>query len=111
CLGLDPFNIEYRQTLRDLNAKASSGLLKRWFGSINVLAIKSKLRLARTASSWRKVLEHGEDVLAQQPADVDTHLAMAEAAKALGFSDLAVWLLEQGREQAPDNVALLRASA
>jgi hypothetical protein len=29
----------------------------------------------------------------------------------MGLSDLAVWLLEQGREQVPDNVELMRKLA
>jgi tetratricopeptide (TPR) repeat protein len=111
CLSMDPFNTQYRQTLRDLNAKAGGGTFQRWFGSLNVLAIKSKLRLARSSSSWRKVLELGEEILARQPADVDAHLQMAEAAKELRLPVFGLWLLDRGRERAPDNVSLLRASA
>jgi len=111
CLQLDPGNITYRQTLRDMTKKASTGMLGRWFGSINVLAIKSKLHLARGNSDWRKVLELGEDVLARSPADVDVHISMSEAAEKLNLSDLALWFLEQGRTQLPDSVELMRALA
>ena len=111
CLNLDPFNTAFRQSLRDINQKANEGFLKRWFGSLNVLAIKSKLHLARSSANWRKVLEHGEDVLAQHPADVDTHLLMAEAAANLGAPALALWLLEKGSEQSPQDASLLRATA
>jgi hypothetical protein len=76
-----------------------------------VLATKSKLRLARSGSNWRKVLELGEDILARQPADADTHIQMAEAAKQLKLPAFALWLLEKGREHSPDNVALMRATA
>ncbi len=111
CLNLDPFTQGYRKTLRDLNGKVSGNVLGRWLGSLNVLALKAKLRAAKASADWRKVLEHGEEVLARAPADAETHIDMAEAATALGVSDLAVWLLEQGREQAPNSVALLRALA
>jgi tetratricopeptide (TPR) repeat protein len=107
CLKLDPFNPTYRQTLRELNRKSSGSRLGRWLGS---LAVKARMRAAR-GSDPRKVLEHGEEVLARQPADVETHLAMAEAAERLGLPDLALWLLEQGREQAPNDPELLRALA
>lgn len=111
CLAIDPFNLAYRQTLRDTNHKASGGLFKRWFGSINILAIKSKLKLARSSGNWLKVLELGEDILAQQPADGDTHVEMAAAAQELGLPGFAKWLLDKGREQTPDHVGLMRATA
>jgi serine/threonine protein kinase len=111
CMALDPFTSRYRQTLRDLNAKSSAGAFQRWFGSLNALAIKSKLRLARSSSNWRKVLELGEEILALQPADADTHLQMADAANQLRLPALALWLLDKGREQAPDYLPLIRASA
>jgi serine/threonine protein kinase len=111
CMALDPFTTKYRQTLRELNAKSAGGAFQRWFGSLNVLATKSKLRLARSGSNWRKVLELGEDILARQPADADTHIQMAEAAKQLKLPAFALWLLEKGRELSPDNVPLMRATA
>jgi serine/threonine protein kinase len=111
CLKLDPFNVAYHKTLRELNRKASGGVLGRLFGSLNVMALKTRLRRARAAGEYRTVLERGEEILARQPADVDTHLEMAAAAAAADLPDLAVWLLEQAREQAPDSVVLLRALA
>jgi hypothetical protein len=56
-------------------------------------------------------LELGEQLLARHPGDAATHLDMGEAAEALGLSVLAVWLLEQGREQVPDSVDLMRGLA
>ena len=111
CLRMDPFNLTYHKTLREVNRKTSSGMLGRLFGSLNVLAIKSKMRLARSNGDWRKVLELGEAILARQPADVDTHIDLATAATELGLLDLAKWFLEQGCEQTPDNANLLRALA
>jgi hypothetical protein len=111
CLKLDPFNIAYRKALRDLNRKGSGSVLGRWFGSINVLPLKSKLRAAKAASDWRKVLELGEDILARVPTDVDTHIDLTDAAEGLGLPDLALWFLEQARALMPDNVELLRALA
>jgi tetratricopeptide (TPR) repeat protein len=111
ALAIDPFKIPYREALRDINSKASGGLLQSWFGSINVLAIKSKLHLARSSGNWRKVLEHGEEILARYPADVDAHTEMAYAAKQLGSLDLAVWLCRKGVDQAPASAPMLRAAA
>jgi len=111
CLKLDPFNHVYHKTLRELNHKTSRGVLGRLFSPLNVLASKSKMHLARSNGDWRRVLEYGEDVLAHQPADAETHLGMAEAAEQLGFSNLAVWFLEQGRQEAPQSSDLVRAMA
>jgi len=57
------------------------------------------------------VLEYGEEILARHPANVGAHLEMAKAAEKLGLRDLALWFLEQGREQAPKNAVLMRALA
>jgi serine/threonine protein kinase len=111
CLKLDPFNPTYRKTLRDANRKAAGGVLGRLFGSLNVLAIKSKMRMARSSGDYRKVLEYGEEILARQPGDVDTHLEIAGAAEELGQYDLAIWFLDQARKDAPNNVPLLRELA
>ncbi len=110
-LKLDPFNTECRQTLRELNRKAAEGTLSRWFSSLNVFAIKSKMRVARYTGDWRKVFEHGEQLLAYHPADADTHIELAETATEIGLPQLARWFLDYGRALAPANVALLRAQA
>ena len=54
CLKLNPFNAAYRLGLRELNRKASGGMLGRWLGSLNVLALKSKMRTARANGEWRE---------------------------------------------------------
>ena len=111
CLKLDPFNTTYRKTLRELNRKVSRSMFGRWFGSLNVFAIKSKMRLAHSNGDWRSVIEHGEEVLAHKPLDVDTHLEMADAAEKLTLPELARWFLEQGRAQVPGSTELMRALA
>ncbi len=111
CLKLDPFNLAYRRTLREVNRKVAGSVLGRLFGKLNVLALKSKMRRARSTGDYRKVLEYGEEILARHPADIGAHVEMARAAEELGLRDLALWLLEQGREQAPKNVVLMRALA
>jgi serine/threonine protein kinase len=111
CLKLDPFAPAYRQTLRELNRKAPRGTIGRWLSSLNVVALKSKLRLARSSGDWRKVLELGEEILARQPADADTQIQMAEVVEQLGLSHLAMWLLQQARQVLPDNTDVLCALA
>ncbi len=110
-LQLDPLNMASRQALRDLHRSHKAGVLGRWFRSLNVIAVKTSMRLARGSGDWRKVFEQGEKVLACQPADVETHLELAETAAEIGWPDLARWFLEQGRLEAPGNGELLRALA
>ncbi len=114
CLKLNPLHLAARKILRTLNQQHAAGVLNRWFGSFNVLAIKAKMRLARSAADWRTVFEHGEEVLAYQPDDADTHIEMAETATECGLPDLAKWFLEQGCQSAgkgTDHSKLLRALA
>ena len=111
CLKLDPFTPAYRKTLREMNRQATGSTLGRWLGSLSVLTLKAKMHSARATGDWRKVLEHGEEVLARHPADADTHREMSQAAAEMDLFNLAMWLLEQGHAQTPDNADLLRAMA
>jgi serine/threonine protein kinase len=111
CLKLDPFNLAYHKTLREMNRKASVGVLGRLVSSLNLLALKAKVRQARSNGDWSKILEQGEDVLARHPTDVETHLALGEAADQLDLPELAQWFLEQGLELAADSTDLMRALA
>ena len=89
----------------------SGGTLSRWFGSLNVIALKVKMRTAKSNRDWRKVLEHGADILARQPLDTEAPCEMAAAAQELELPNLAMWFLEQGRHLQPDNPDLIRAMA
>jgi serine/threonine protein kinase len=111
CLKLDPFNVAARKSLRDLNRKCNTGVLSRLLGSLNMIAVKSKMRLARSSGDWRRVFEHAEQVLARQPSDADTHIELAETATELGLPELARWFLKEGRQEAPDSAELMRALA
>jgi hypothetical protein len=57
------------------------------------------------------VLSLGEDVLACNPWDVGTQLAMAEAADRLGLQTLAVWILEEARQKETVDARINRALA
>jgi serine/threonine protein kinase len=112
CCKLDPENVLYRQTLRDVGKalaeqKGGGG----WLKSLGALPARGRFRSARRSGDLRKVLEYGEEVLARAPDDVGTQMEMAEAAVELGLLPLGEWLLEQARAQAPENAAVLRALA
>jgi hypothetical protein len=93
---LDPTNTTYRRRLRQAaqEVRQRQGL-GRWMGSLTAFAAKTRLRTAKHAGNYRKVLDSGEEVLARAPEDLATHLDMADAAEALGLIGLHIWLLEQ----------------
>jgi hypothetical protein len=109
---LDPANLEHRKKLREVGRALGEGGKRRgFFESLSNLPARSRMRAARGAGEHRKVLEHGEELLAKAPGDVAAQLEMAEAAEALRMPALAVWLLIEARKQAPTDVAALRALA
>jgi serine/threonine protein kinase len=108
CCRLDPANLTYRQALRQVGRSLAD---KDRPGALAALATRLRLKGACRRHDGRKVLEYGESLLVRNPADTGTQKVMAEAAEELGLDSLAVWLLEQAREQAPDNAAVLRQLA
>ena len=110
CCGLDPANLRYRQALRQLTAKRTA-LLGRLTAPLGKLAGKARLQAALRKGEYLKVLEYGEEAVAVAPKDVAVHLAMAEAAEALGLPRLATWLIEQAQAQDAHNPAPLRSLA
>jgi hypothetical protein len=112
CCKLDPENLLYRQTLRDVGkALAEQKGGRGWLKSLGALPARGRFRAARRAGDLRKVLEYGEEVLARTPDDIGTQMEMAQAAVELGLLQLGEWLLEQARAQQPENAAILRALA
>jgi hypothetical protein len=112
CCKLDPANTTYRSQLRQLAQELYQRQgLGRWLAPLTSLAGKTRLRAARYAGDHRRVLEHGEAVLARSPEDAATHLAMADAAAGLSLPYVEIWILEQARKEVPDNPELLRRLA
>jgi hypothetical protein len=96
CCKLDPTNLTYRRKLRQAaqEVRQHQGL-GRWLAPLTALAAKTRLKAAKHAGDYRKVLIHGEGVLARSPDDLATHLDMAHAAARLNLPTLQIWLLEQ----------------
>lgn len=112
CCKLDPANLAYRQELRQTEkAKYKNNLRGSRFAFLTTWTTKAKLKAARQTRDYLKVLEHGEAVLVRNPWDVGTQMDMAEAARALGLLDLAVWVLEHARQKDPRDPPVNRALA
>jgi serine/threonine protein kinase len=110
CCTLDPANLRYRQTLRQIKPPPG-GLFSPFTAPLTKLLGKARLKMADRKGDLLKVLEYGEEVIAQAPADVEAQLKMVKAAEALGLLRLAFWLAEQARAQDSHNPAPLRVLA
>src|SRR5262249_12937737 len=82
CGKLDPTNVHSR---RALGRAVQPGRAPRrpgfWRGWLSLWAARAKIKAARHAGSWLKVLEHGEQLLTTAPDDLDTARDMAVAAE------------------------------
>lgn len=112
CCKLDPANLAYRQELRQTEkAKYKNNLRGSRFAVLTTWTTKAKLKAARQTRDYLKVLEYGEAVLVRNPWDIGTQMDMADAARALGLLDLAVWILEHARQKDPRDPPVNRALA
>lgn len=112
CCRLDPAGLLARQALRraekawyrDNGRGGRLACLRTW-------PARRRLSASLRAGQHLAVLEQGELILLRNPWDVTAHRAMAIAAERLGWHELAVWLLEQARQQQPRCVELSRSLA
>jgi tetratricopeptide (TPR) repeat protein len=112
CCKYDPANLIYRQALRRTEKiKYKNNLRGSSLAFLTTSMTKTKLKSAKAARDYLKVLEAGEEVLRRNPWDIRTQMDMAEAAEALGLLDLAVWTLEQARQKNPKDTTVNRALA
>jgi tetratricopeptide (TPR) repeat protein len=109
---LDPGNFLYRQMLRKAQKdRYGNNLRGSRFAFLTTPRWKARVKSARRARDYLKVLEHGEQVLCRNPWDKGTQLDMAEAFDSLGLLDLAVFTLDQARQKYPKDATLNRALA
>src|SRR5262245_27603198 len=112
CCRLEPGNFLYRQTLRKTQKdKFGNNLRGSRFAFLTTPRRKHRVKAARRARDYLKVLEHGEQVLCRNPWDMGTQLDMAEAFDAHGIGDLALITLDQARQKYPRDSTLNRALA
>jgi serine/threonine protein kinase len=110
CCKLDPANLAYRRVLRRTE-RARHKEKGRRFSFLSTSASKGKLKAAKAAHEYLKVLELGEELLVRDPWDNGTQMAMAEAAEALGLLDLAAWILKHAWQKESPDLTVGRALA
>lgn len=112
CCTIDPGNLFYRQTLRQVSATLTAqDRTGQRPGVLSALATWTRLKAAQRRHDYRRVLEYGEVLLLRKPRDVGTQLDLAAAAEELGLNSVAIWMLDQARGQGLDNAGVLRRLA
>jgi tetratricopeptide (TPR) repeat protein len=112
CCKIDPASLIYRQELRrSQKAKHNNNLRGGMFAFLTTASPKAKVKTAKRARDYLKVLEHGEQVLTRNPWDLGTQMDMAEAADALGLLDVAIFILDQARQKHGNDPGLNRRLA
>jgi tetratricopeptide (TPR) repeat protein len=112
CCKLDPAYLIYRRTLRQTEKnKYQNNLHGSRMAFLSTSGAKARLKAAKRAHDYLKVLEFGEEILTRNPWDTGTQLDMAAAAETLDLLDLAVWIMEQARQKNPKDVAVNRPLA
>lgn len=112
CCRLDPANLIYRRALRRAQkAKYRNNLRGSPLAWLTTVPARARLKAARRAGDYLKVLNQGELVLARNPWHTDTQREMALAADALGLLDVAIWILEQARQKNSLDAGVNRALA
>jgi serine/threonine protein kinase len=112
CCRLEPDNVTYRQALRQAQlARAATAGLRAWRSPVSRLFFRAWLLVAKALKRPLAVLRCGEELLTCDPRDVRTQLDMAAAARTAGYTDTAVWMLEQAKHEDGDSIPLNRALA
>ncbi|MCS6851779.1 MAG: hypothetical protein NZ700_11495 [Gemmataceae bacterium] len=111
CCKLDPGNLVYRQLLRKIEKIKYKDLKPGKLSGITSTAARTAMKAMSRNRDYAKILEEGEEILSRNPWDVGVQLDMAEAADQLGLLDVAIWILEQARERAANDLNLNRALA
>ena len=112
CCKLDPSNMLYRQTLRRTQkAKFNNNLHGSRLSMVTTARTRARLKNAKRNREYLKVLEYGEEILSRNPWDMSAQMDMAEAADAVGLTNMAIFMLDQGRQKYPKDPTLNRALA
>ncbi|WP_435010481.1 tetratricopeptide repeat protein [Tundrisphaera lichenicola] len=110
---LAPENLVYRQSLR--------GVQRRKFGNdpskvsklvgVKLQPLRIRIGSAKRSQKWSEMLDHCEDILAQNPWDLTASIDAAEAAENLGLKKIAQYMIEAVLPQGEKDPKFLRSAA
>ncbi len=108
---LVPTNLSYRQTLRKVEKTKYKNGRGSFLAPVTTVFKRMKLLRAMKSENYLRALDLGEAILAKNPYDRAAHLHMAEAAAELRMPGLAIWILQEYRENNGKDVPVNRALA
>lgn len=112
CCKIDPSSMIYRQELRRAQKKRHNNNMKgSTFSFLSTAPHRTKLKSAKRNRDFVRVLEHGEEILTRNPWDLGAQMDMAEAADALGLTDVAIFVLSEARQKDGQSAMVNRALA
>lgn len=112
CCKLDPITPVYRQTLRKAEkSKYQDRGRGQKLAFLTGLPARLRLKKGLLQGDYVKVLDEAEQILARNPWDLGAHLAMAEAFENLDLGEMALWTLDQARQDQPNNSKINRPMA
>jgi len=112
CVKLFPENLMYRQSLRGAEYKkyGNNGSGAKMAG-MRLMGIKGRTKKARMQKNWAALDEAAEEGLQVNPWDPQLNTDVADACKALGYPDSAIFAYEEALKVEPLNKDNNRALA
>lgn len=108
----DPANMEYVQTYFEaLKKKYENPKKVSSMAGLQGMSIKGAMKKAAGKKQWRDVIKSGTEMLALNPYDVPTLVAMAEACQELTADDIQLFYLKQAMQANPKDPKLLKLAA
>jgi tetratricopeptide (TPR) repeat protein len=111
-VGGDPANMEYAQSFFEaLRKKYDSPKKVGSMAGLQGMSIKGAMKKAAAKKQWRDVIKSGTEMLALNPFDAPTLIAMAEACQELTADDVQLFYLKQALQTNPKDPKLNRLAA
>src|SRR5579872_6943654 len=112
CVKLVPDNLMYRQSLRFTEYKKygdnKSGAK---LAGMKLMPIKGRIKKCRMSKNWAGVAEACEEGLAINPWDPQLGADLGDAAKELGYQEVAIFAYEESLKVDPGNIAVNKSLA
>ncbi|NOX56042.1 MAG: tetratricopeptide repeat protein, partial [Planctomycetes bacterium] len=107
-----PENLMYRQTLRGGEyRKYNNNKTGAKMAGMKLMGIRGRIKKAKMQKDWEAVERAAEDGLKINPWDAQLNADLGEAAKNLGYGEVAVFAYQCALKEDPDNKAYNRAYA
>jgi tetratricopeptide (TPR) repeat protein len=109
CCRLEPGNVAFHEALYQAqHARQAAPRARPWRIWPVQLLLKLRLKIAQGLGRPLQVLACARQLLTCNPDDLDTSIAMANAARDAGFTELAAWLYETLLAAHPSNMYVTR---